>query len=240
MASDTREGGEARGPRAPLVLAAVLTAGTGAADAISFLRLGNVFTSMMTGNLIQVGVAVGRGDAALAAHVLVAVAAFVAGVLASSRTVGPAAQGLPLWPRRVSVALAGELVALSCFLGAWAAAGGRPGGGEQLALLAVLALAMGMQSGAVRGIGIPNLSTTYLTGTLIGVLAAAATVGRVQWHSLMLLAALLAGASAGGLLVVLAPAAAPALPVGLLVLVLMAAQTSARNGRFRQARPERP
>ncbi len=131
-------------------------------------------------------------------------------------------------------------MALSCFLGAWAAAGGRPGGGEQLALLAVLALAMGMQSGAVRGIGIPNLSTTYLTGTLIGVLAAAATVGRVQWHSLMLLAALLAGASAGGLLVVLAPAAAPALPVGLLVLVLMAAQTSARNGRFRQARPERP
>src|SRR5258707_2509612 len=123
MASDTREGGEARGPRAPLVLAAVLTAGTGAADAISFLRLGNVFTSMVTGNLIQVGVSVGRGDAALAAHVMVAVAAFVAGVLASSRIVGQAAQGQPLWPRRVTVALAGELVALSRFLGAWAAAG---------------------------------------------------------------------------------------------------------------------
>src|SRR5260370_13117014 len=101
MESDTREGGESRGPRAPLVLAAVLTAGTGAADAISFLRLGNVFTSMMTGNLIQVGVAVGRGDAALAAHVLVAVAAFVAGVLASTRTGGPAPPGRPPLPPRV-------------------------------------------------------------------------------------------------------------------------------------------
>src|SRR5260370_12968347 len=86
MASDTREGGEARGPRAPLVLAAVLTAGTGAADAISFLRLGNVFTSMMTGNLIQVGVAVGRGDAALAAHVLVAGSPCGAGGLARNPT----------------------------------------------------------------------------------------------------------------------------------------------------------
>src|SRR5260370_23955993 len=90
MASDTREGGEARGPRAPLVLAAVLTAGTGAADAISFLRLGNVFTSMMTGNLIQVGVAVGRGDAALAAHVLVAGSGFCAGGFPPPRNPGAA------------------------------------------------------------------------------------------------------------------------------------------------------
>src|SRR5260370_15916538 len=111
MESDTREGGESRGPRAPLVLAAVLTAGTGAADAISFLRLGNVFTSMMTGNLIQVGVAVGRGDAALAAHVLVAAAAFGAGLLALNPALGPAAQGPPVWPARVRGAPPRQLAA---------------------------------------------------------------------------------------------------------------------------------
>src|SRR5258708_8118543 len=98
MASDTREGGEARGPRAPLVLAAVLTAGTGAADAISFLRLGNVFTSMMTGNLIQVGVAVGRGDPAPPAPVLGAVGAFPPGPSPPSPPLAPAPPGLPLSP----------------------------------------------------------------------------------------------------------------------------------------------
>ncbi|HEX5292883.1 MAG TPA: DUF1275 family protein, partial [Streptosporangiaceae bacterium] len=41
-------------------LMVALTLVTGATDAVAFTRLGNVFTSVMTGNMVLLGVAVGR------------------------------------------------------------------------------------------------------------------------------------------------------------------------------------
>jgi uncharacterized membrane protein YoaK (UPF0700 family) len=192
-------------------------------DAISFLRLGEVFTSIMTGNLVQLGLSVGRHDAGLAERAAVSMSAFVAGVVASSTIVGPPHPDQPGWPARVNVALTGELVVLVGFLVGWAATGGRPGDTARTLLLAVAALAMGVQSGAVRAINAPRLSTTYLTGTLIGVVASIITAGRIEWHATVLLAAIVVGAVAGGLLVVGVPAVAPVLPVGLLVGVLVTA-----------------
>lgn len=207
----------------PVTLATVLTVATGAMDAISFLRLGEVFTSIMTGNLVQLGLSVGRQDARLAERAAFAVLAFVAGVVASSTIVGPPHPERPGWPARVNIALTCELAVLVGFLVGWAATDGRPDGTARPLLLALAALAMGVQSGAVRAINAPRLSTTYLTGTLIGALATLITAGRVEWHSVMLLAAIVVGALGGGLLVIDAPALAPVLPVGLLVGVLLAA-----------------
>lgn len=220
-------GGRAGRESRVLALATVLTLGTGAVDAISLLRLGGVFSSVITGNLVLLGLAAGREDGVLAAHLAVAGAAFVAGVLAGARMTGPGPAGSErnVWPRRVNVALAAELACLGGFLGWWVAEGGHPAGPAQLALLAIAAVAMGIQSAAVRAIGIPGLSTTYMTGSLTAALATVVTAGRLQWHSLVLLAAVVVGAGAAGLLVVNSPAAAAALPVGLLALVLGAAVT---------------
>ena len=61
---------------------------------------------------------------------------------------------------------------LAAFSGEWLAAGGHPAGASRLALLLLAAAAMGLQSTAVRRLG--QMSTTYLTSTLTGVITAVA------------------------------------------------------------------
>lgn len=205
----------------PLLLATTLTIATGATDAISFLRLGGAFSSVMTGNIVVFGLSIGGRDASTAVHAAVAIAGFVVGVLVSSRIVGP-----PDPHRRqhilINLVLAGELLALIGFAAVWVAADGRPDGVERVGLLVVASLAMGVQSGAVRGLGYPGLPTTYLTGALTVMLADLSATGRVHWHSLALLTALLVGAIGGGLLVFHAPVVAAVLPVVLVALALLA------------------
>jgi uncharacterized membrane protein YoaK (UPF0700 family) len=204
-------------------LAGVLTVATGATDAISFLRLGNVFTSVMTGNLVLLGLAAGRGNAKLAGHSGVALASFAVGVLIGARIAGDQPIAQVLWPRRVTVTMAVELIPMAGFMSGWAATGGRPSGWSQLALLGSAAMAMGMQSAAVRVIGITGLSTTYLTGTLTTALVHLGVVGRLHPRHAGLVAALVLGAVLGGLIGLGAPPYAAVLPFGLLALVFIAA-----------------
>ena len=70
------------------LLVVVLTLVTGVTDAIGFTRLGGVFTSVMTGNMVLMGVAVGRADALLALHVGVAFCAYVIGGFAGAHIAG--------------------------------------------------------------------------------------------------------------------------------------------------------
>ena len=46
----------------------------------SFTRLGSVFTSVMTGNIVLWGLAVARGSLTLASHTAVAIGGYIAGV----------------------------------------------------------------------------------------------------------------------------------------------------------------
>lgn len=203
-------------------LAVGLTVASGAMDAISFMRLGSVFSTVMTGNLVLLGLSAGRQDGTLAAHAAVALAGFVLGVLAGSRIAGqPLDQRV--WPARVTVALSVELVLLAAFVGGWLPSRGHPTGALQIGLLALATLAMGVRSGAVRAIGISGLSTTYLTGTLVGVLGEVSTSNGVQWRSVAILGGLLTGAALAGALVIESATYAPTLPLGLLVVVLAAA-----------------
>ncbi|MFD7502969.1 YoaK family protein [Streptomyces sp. NPDC059850] len=201
--------------------AVALTVATGAMDAISFLALGGVFTSVMTANLSLLGISAGAQDPERARDAAVAVAGFVAGALLSARIVRGERPA-----RRARWALGAEVLALGGLWAGWATAGGHPGQGAQSALLAVAALAMGGQSGLVRAVGPPGMSTTYLTGTLTGLLVDMARDGRVRWASAALLAALVVGAALGALLVTHAARAAPALPAGLVALVLLASFTA--------------
>jgi uncharacterized membrane protein YoaK (UPF0700 family) len=95
------------------------------------------------------------------------------------------------------VTLAVELVLLAWFSGGWIALSGHPSGGPRLVLLTVLAAGMGMQSTAVRRLG--QMSTTYLTSTLTGLLEALAVR---RWpsaarRSMSIIVAFVAGAVAG-------------------------------------------
>ena len=67
------------------VVAVVLTFASGASDVASFTRLGNVFSSVMTGNITLFGLSVARGSGSLAAHTTVAFAGYVVGVVVGDR-----------------------------------------------------------------------------------------------------------------------------------------------------------
>lgn len=83
-------------------------------------------------------------------------------------------------------------------------------------MLALNAVALGLQSSAIQRFGVSGLSTTYLTGTLTSTMVHLATRRPIRHVALnlQLLAALIIGAAAGGALATYAMRFAPALQIG--------------------------
>jgi uncharacterized membrane protein YoaK (UPF0700 family) len=216
----------------PLIgLATALAFGSGSMDLASFTRLGGVFASVMTGNLILLGLAVARVSSALAAHTAVAFAGYIAGAAIGSKIGMRSGSKDEVWPAAVTATLAVEVAVLAVFAAGWELAGAHPAGVWQLCLLAAAALAMGLQSAAMRSLGTP-LSTTYLTGTLTAAVAEIVKAGRRGNGisvSVTVLAAAVAGAAAGGGILAVLPAALPVLPLGAVTAVVTLALT--RHGK---------
>jgi uncharacterized membrane protein YoaK (UPF0700 family) len=191
-------------------LLVVLTLTTGALDAVTFLRLGKVFSSVITGNLALLGVAVGQQTATLAVNAGLALAGYACGVMAGGLIAGTPEPGQPVWPVHVTRTLAVEFGVLAAFSGEWLATGGHPAGPSRLALLMLGAAAMGMQSVAVRRLG--QMSTTYLTSTLTAVLTALALRRWPEdWRrSSQILLMAVTGAALGTLAALRAPGWVPA------------------------------
>jgi uncharacterized membrane protein YoaK (UPF0700 family) len=206
-------------------LVVLLTLTTGAVDVTSFLALGNVFSSVVTGDMVLLGAAAGTGRPELAVHSGVALAGYLAGVLAGAPLAGRRQHASGTWPPSVTVTLAVELVILGAFSVGWELAGTHPSGGGQLALVAVLAAAMGLQAAAVRRLG--QMSTTYLTSTLTALVAGLATGSKPDGmaRSLGVLATLITGAIAASVLLEEARAWVPLVilvPLGLVIVASVA------------------
>jgi uncharacterized membrane protein YoaK (UPF0700 family) len=214
-------------------IAITLTFCSGAMDVAAFTRLGNVFSSVMTGNIVLCGLAIARGSVSLLLHTMTAVAGYVIGVAGGSRLGWYRAQRSEVstssWAPHARLVLVGELILLCALLTGWEVAGARPGGLGQYVLLAVASAAMGMQSSAVSQMGLTNVSTTYLTGTLTGLVGSLARPDREKEGALRpgVLAGLLGGAVLCGVLVVNAGVLVPVLPAGALVLALVLGARSA-------------
>ena len=223
------------------LLVVLLTLPTGAVDAASFLHLGHVFSSVVTGTMVLLGIAAGTHDPGLALHCGVALVSYACGVLIGApiavRSAGQRAAGSAgprvTWPPGVTVALAVEFCVLAAFCVGWELQGGRPRGTGQLVLLALIAVSMGMQGAAVRQLG--QMSTTYLTGTLTGIVAELTTRGRPDGlaRSLGVFAALIAGAFVSAIVTAHAPRWLPAVVLLPLAVVLL---LSAGGGRSRALR----
>jgi uncharacterized membrane protein YoaK (UPF0700 family) len=214
-------------------LVVVLALTTGAVDAVSYLRLGKVFSSVITGNLALLGISAGQRNTGLAVNAGLALAGYGLGVLLGGAFAGTPEEGQPVWPRPATITLALELLVLAGFSGGWIAAGGHPSGGPRMALLSAVAAAMGLQATAVRRLG--PMSTTYLTSTLTGVLQALA-IRRwpSEWQrSTGVLLAFVVGAVLGGLAALHAPAAVPAavlVPLAVVVTCLVPAAVNREPG----------
>jgi uncharacterized membrane protein YoaK (UPF0700 family) len=196
-------------------LVVVLAVVSGATDAIGFLGLGGAFTSVMTGNMVLLGLGAGTGDGRLVAHAALAIAAFVVGCVIGARVAGTHQSDDGVWPAAVTRALVVELGVVLVFAVGWEATGGHPGETMQLLLLAVNAIALGMQSSTTQRFGVSGLSTTYLTGTLTGVVIRLTSGSglREAIGSTQILVALIVGGVGGGALTLHAPTFAPLVPV---------------------------
>lgn len=223
MASVTTVPGRNALQRRRHTLVVVLTLVTGAADATGFLALGGAFSSVMTGNMVLLGLSAGHTDAALAITSASAIVSYVVGVLAGARIAGTPTPGDPVWPRQVSRALTAEAVVLLVFLLVWEVTLGNRSPGAELALLMVAAAALGIQSSAIQRFGVSGLSSTYLTGTLTTLIGAIAA--RNPRHTLLpsaqVLAALIIGAGVGALVVEQLPLLSPILIITPLVVVIV-------------------
>ena len=212
------------------VIAIALTFGSGAADVASFTQLGGVFTSVMTGNIVLWGLAAARGSLSLASHTAVSIAGYIAGVaggtwIAHEAKTASADQDGVL-PVHVIWVLLAELTLLAGFTVGWEVSGAAPAGWAQFALLATLAAAMGMQSSAVKDMGLTEVSTTYLTGTLTGLVSSLVSPGQDTPHGLRrfgVLIGLVAGASLCGLFVATAADGVPALLLAAALTTIVAA-----------------
>jgi uncharacterized membrane protein YoaK (UPF0700 family) len=217
-------------------LLALLAGAAGCIDALTYLRLGNVFTANMTGNTVLLGIAAGQQAAARVLHSVLALAGFVLGVLAGAALCGRRELAeASRWPSRVTLALAVELVALLAMAVGWALAGEDPAGAAEYGLVGVAALAMGIQSAAVQRLRVVGVATTYVTGTLTSLVTDLALPGASRGSMVRrgwVLLAMVAGAVAGAVAVSVAGGVAALIPVVLVaVVVVVAARSRPRRTR---------
>jgi uncharacterized membrane protein YoaK (UPF0700 family) len=140
----------------------LLSFAAGTMDAIAFLALGEVFTSAMSGNTILLGLALGQGRLAATERSLAAFAGYVVGVAGAAVTLRAPGRGI----RRT---LGIELLLLAVFAGWWTASGGAKDPAELYGLIILSAVAMGLQGGIGRAIGVSGVSTIVVTSTLTAI-----------------------------------------------------------------------
>ena len=117
-------------------------------DAVSLLHLGT-FTAYATGTVILTGIRLSEG-ASLAGPGPVALAALLLGAVAGGRLVRRA---------HAPPKLVGDiLLAVASLVAAAAALEGARPGSATLGVIAVLSLAMGLQTSATRHAGVPDMS----------------------------------------------------------------------------------
>jgi uncharacterized membrane protein YoaK (UPF0700 family) len=211
------------------LLLVALTVSTGAVDAVSWLGLGKVFSAFMTGNLVFLGFRAGGAAGPPIPRVLTAVAAFALGAVLAARLVRRTQDDGEVWPRRVTLALATALLAQAAFLGAWTSVGGQPSSRAGDLLIALSALAMGIQTTAVFSLGVRAVFTTAATATLaifMGDLSGWAQSSGERRRLFAVTVGLFAGAVIGGVLVEHARNWAPVFPLAVTALVVTAAALS--------------
>ena len=209
-------------------LLVALTFAAGSVDAVALLRL-DVFTAVMTGNIVLLGLAVGQGAFANALRSVIALVAYGAGVVVGARIVG----AVPIethWSPNVTRALALEWVLQAAFLIGWILTGADPGGTDAAALIAFSGVAMGIQAATARALA-PGMSTTYVTGTLTGLLSELSALGAVSGdrrRRASIVVALALGAVAGAFVLSTVPELAPAIPLAVVGAVVLVAATRFR------------
>jgi len=210
-----------------LGLMLALTFSTGVIDAAGYLGLDRVFTGNMTGNVVILAMALTGAGGLPVTGPVVALGAFMLGATVAGRALRSTEAG---WSQRSTALLttvslllvASAGVMLMAEPGALAGSLAQP---VRLAVTGTLGLAMGVQAGTARHIGVKDVTTVVVTSTLAGLAFDSRFGARAgqRWPRRALAVVLIgAGAATGALLlrVSLGLALALAAAITLVVAVL--------------------
>ncbi|MGD0833766.1 MAG: YoaK family protein [Candidatus Dormibacteria bacterium] len=212
------------GPLPPMLVA--MTVVTGLVDAFSYLVLGHVFVANMTGNVVFLGFALAGAPGFSFPVFLAALASFGAGALVGGQL------GSRLGRQRgrlLSTAASIQAVVLLAAVVLTAVARSPGSGASRYALVALLAIAMGIQNAAARRLAVPDLTTTVLTLTITGIAADSVAAGggrSAAGRRVIAVVAMLAGALVGAVLVIRHELVAP------LVIAVVAISLVAGTSRW--------
>jgi uncharacterized membrane protein YoaK (UPF0700 family) len=142
----------------------LLTFATGLADAISILALGHVFVANMTGNVIFLGFWLAPSTTIDLTAVVVALPTFVCTTIVSGRLSRHFGIRVRTWITTVLATEITLLVALAVLAGTGVL---NYQGNSKLMMIGILAVTFGLQHSSARQFGIPELSTTVLTSTIV-------------------------------------------------------------------------
>jgi uncharacterized membrane protein YoaK (UPF0700 family) len=231
-ASPTADAGSRHRQSVRDLLLVALTVASGAVDAISYFGLGKIFSAFMTGNIVFLGFGTAAIKGPDAIPVIVALSMFAVGAYLGLRFTARRADESGLWSPAVTVLLAFVAIAEACFLVVWFATAGHPSTEMADVLIALFSLAMGIQTAAVRSLGVQGIFTTAGTFTLVAFVGTfAGSRSREERPRLIgVLVGLVAGAVAGGLLFLHVRSYAPVLPLVVTILVVLTGRTIQGRG----------
>ncbi|GAA0992716.1 YoaK family protein [Subtercola frigoramans] len=148
-----------------LGLMLALTFSTGVVDAVGYLGLDRVFTGNMTGNVVILGMALAGADGLPIIGPVIALLSFMLGAVIAGRILRPIKAG---WTHRstsllttVAVIMVGLAITLLIY-------GGTPPKPQEYIVTLFLAIAMGIQAGTARHIGVKDVTTVVVTSTITG------------------------------------------------------------------------
>jgi len=187
------------GPLPPLLVAMTLV--TGLVDSFSYLVLGHVFVANMTGNVVFLAFALAGAPGFSILASLVALGAFALGSLSGGLL------GSHLGQHRghlLSVAATLQTLLLTAAAVLAALSGNPVPAAYSYGLIIVLGIAMGLQNAAARKLAVPDLTTTVLTLTIVGIGSDSRLVGgsgSKAGRRLISVVAMFVGALVGSLLI---------------------------------------
>jgi uncharacterized membrane protein YoaK (UPF0700 family) len=211
-----------QGPLPPLLIAMTLV--TGLIDAFSYLVLGHVFVANMTGNVVFLAFALAGASGFSILASLVALGSFVLGSL------GGGLLGTRFGSHRghlLSTAAGIQTLLLAAATILAALAGNSVSTGYDYGLIIVLGLAMGLQNATARKLAVPDLTTTVLTLTIVGIAADSHLTGGSGSRAgrrVISVAAMFIGALIGSLLIFHVSIVSP-LVIALIIIAIVAGTT---------------
>jgi uncharacterized membrane protein YoaK (UPF0700 family) len=157
---------------------------SGVTDVATFVTLGNVFTSAMTGNAALLGIALSQGRTLLALHSFVALVGFTAGVLLGTVLSLQIPANWRWGGTVIKSLLLTELIFLASFATTLSLLGPPAEDLVLYALILLSSIGMGIQGVVARRIKSPGINTIVFTSTLVNIVMSLTKTlaGRSEGH----------------------------------------------------------